>query len=381
MAIETGSAMGCFPIGDLSGLILGLLLGLTVCGQPSAAADDDATETSPAAQEHESGRGRGPGMGRGMGRGFQGGRGPGAKVGNFQADMRTIHAMFDNRDKIRRSVMLLPDGAESLTESDDEELAAMLKDHVPNMDARVLGNAPLPPMTFHPVFVALIKHADDYTLDYEETDKGVKVTYQSDDPYVVMLVQEHAKLVSRFLQNGHDEIHADYELPEFDEVTAAAKAKALKARGMLFTTLSSRLGEVIKAKGPAAAIEVCSKEAHVLAENVGEQLGVRIGRTALKLRNPANASPAWAEPLLSATPSVATFVDLPHNQLGALLPIRLKEACTTCHGPVDTIPPDVREALTAWYPNDEATGFQVGDLRGWFWVEVDTAVATTQRGR
>lgn len=81
-------------------------------------------------------------MGRGMGRGFQGGRGPGAKVGNFQADMRTIHTMFDNRDKIRRIVTLLPDGAESLTESDDEELAAMLKDHVPNMDARVLGNAP-----------------------------------------------------------------------------------------------------------------------------------------------------------------------------------------------------------------------------------------------
>ena len=36
---------------------------------------------------------------------------------------------------------MLPDGAESLTESDDEKLAAMLKAHVPNMDARVLWAA------------------------------------------------------------------------------------------------------------------------------------------------------------------------------------------------------------------------------------------------
>lgn len=205
----------------LPSLLLGLLVG-TAGSELSIAAEENAPKN--AADDHSHGPGRG--RGRGMGRGFQGGRGPGAHVGNFQADMRTIHTMFDNREKIRRSVMMLPDGAESVTESDDEKLAVMLKEHVPNMDARVLGNAPLPPMTFHPVFVALIEHADDYTLDYEETDKGVKVTYQSDDPYVVMLVQEHAKLVSRFLAEGHDVIHADYELPEFDEATGKPKPAA-----------------------------------------------------------------------------------------------------------------------------------------------------------
>lgn len=355
----------------LPSLLLGLLVGTAGSGL-LIAADDDAAKAAP--DEH------GPGRGRGMGRGFQGGRGPGARVGNFQADMRTIHTMFDNREKIRRSVMMLPDGAESLTESDDEKLAAMLKEHVPNMDARVLGNAPLPPMTFHPVFVSLIEHADDYTLDYEETDKGVKVAYQSDDPYVVMLVQEHAKLVSRFLSEGHDVIHAEYELPAFDEATAAAKAKALTARGTLFKTLSGRLTEVIQAEGPAAAIEVCSKEASAMAKKVGDDLGVRIGRTALKLRNPDNQPPAWVQPLLETTPTVATFVDLPENRLGAMLPIRLKEKCTTCHGPADTIPAGVRDALSTFYPDDQATGFQAGDLRGWFWVEVakDTPTGDTE---
>ena len=152
------------------------------------------------------------------------GRGRGAKkttMQGMQGDMTTLHAMFADRDKIKRTVKILPDGAEAITESDDEAIANMLKEHVPAMEDRVLGNKPLPPMTFHPIFVELIKHADDYTLTYEETDKGMKVTYQSDDPYVVMLVQEHAKLVSRFIKNGMEEIHTPYQLPKFPKETDA----------------------------------------------------------------------------------------------------------------------------------------------------------------
>lgn len=159
------------------------------------------------------GRGMGFGMGFGMGRGRGMGGGQGAMQG-MQADMTTLHAMFGDRDKIKRTVKNLADGAEAITESDDEAIASLLQEHVPAMEGRVLENKPLPPMTFHPIFVELIKHADDYTLTYEETDKGIKVKYQSADPYVVMLVQEHAQLVSRFIKNGMEEIHAPYTLPK-----------------------------------------------------------------------------------------------------------------------------------------------------------------------
>lgn len=163
----------------------------------------------PAEDDH----GHGAEMGQGVGHGPGAGHGMGA----MQGDMTTLHAMFADRDKIKRTINNLPDGAEAITESDDVAIADMIKEHVPAMEDRVLGNKPLPPMTFHPIFVALIKHADDYTLSYEETDKGVKVTYQSDDPYVVMLVQEHAKLVSRFIKNGMEEIHTPYELPKLPQ--------------------------------------------------------------------------------------------------------------------------------------------------------------------
>ena len=147
------------------------------------------------------------GFAQGRGRGF--GRG-----GGMRPDMTVIHSMFEHRDKIERTVKMLPDGAEAVTQSDDDTVASMLQEHVPAVKERVLENKPLPPMTFHPVFVELIKHADEYTLEHEATDRGVKVRYKADNPYAVMLVQEHAKLVSRFVKNGMSEIHADYELPK-----------------------------------------------------------------------------------------------------------------------------------------------------------------------
>ena len=168
------------------------------------------------------GAGSGRGMGFGMGRGRGMGGGPGAMPG-MQEDMATLHAMFGDRDKIKRTVNNLADGAEAITESDDKDIASLLQEHVPAMEHRVLENKPLPPMTFHPIFVELIKHADDYSLTYEETEKGIKVKYQSADPYVIMLVQEHAQLVSRFIKNGMEEIHAPYTLPKKPKPTKASK--------------------------------------------------------------------------------------------------------------------------------------------------------------
>jgi len=202
---------------------------------PSAATD--RSDSNEANHAHGPGTGRGFGVNAGMGHGHgvaqeketapeKGvARGRGAMQG-MQGDMTTLHAMFADRDKIKRTVKMLPDGAEAVTESDDDAIADMLKEHVPAMEDRVLGNKPLPPMTFHPIFVWLIKHANDYTLTYEETDKGMKVTYQSDDPYVVMLVQEHAALVSRVIKNGMEEIHAPYRLPQFPRETDTDERKS-----------------------------------------------------------------------------------------------------------------------------------------------------------
>ncbi len=138
----------------------------------------------------------------------------------------------------------------------------------------------------------------------------------------------------------------------------------------MFQELSGKLMEAMAKGGPPAAIEVCSKEAPQVAERVGKRLKVRIGRTSLKLRNPKNAPPDWAKQLVEQQVGKPTFLQLPDGGTGALLPIRLEAKCLPCHGPPETVSDDVRKQLAKFYPEDRATGFKVGDLRGWFWVEV-----------
>lgn len=334
--------------------------------EPDAAKDHIDHESD----AHEPASGHGPGFGRGQGPGMGLGRGAGAMSGRRE-DMMTIHTMFADQDKIERTVKILPNGAEAITESDDDAIASLLQEHVPSMEGRVLENNPLPPMTFHPIFVELIKHSDDYTLEYEDTDKGVKATYEAEDPFVVMLVQEHAKLVSRFIKNGMSEIHKPYTLPGLtDEPKKDAKTIALAAKEALFTRLSGRLTEVMKADGPGAAIQVCSREAATIAKTVGEEHGVKIGRTAIKLRNAQNEPPEWTLPIIKESPAEPKFVDLANGHTGALLPIKLQAKCVICHGPADSIGDEIKSQLAKLYPQDQATGFKEGDLRGWFWVEV-----------
>ena len=40
-----------------------------------------------------------------------------------------------------------------------------------------------------------------------------------------------------------------------------------------------------------------------------------------------------------------------------------------CRGSAGEIDEEVLAALAENYPDDQATGFIEGDLRGWFWVE------------
>lgn len=154
----------------------------------------------------------------------------------------------------------------------------------------------------------------------------------------------------------------------------AQRQLALDAKDAMFSRLFAALGDAMGKPGPqgsaAGAIGVCKELAPKIAQGVAREKGVMIGRTSAKLRNPTNAAPSWAVGVLndqSATPRLASN---PDGSLGVALPIKLAANCLACHGSPDTIDAEVKAALAAKYPKDEATGFKEGDLRGWFWVEV-----------
>jgi uncharacterized protein DUF3365 len=160
------------------------------------------------------------------------------------------------------------------------------------------------------------------------------------------------------------------EESELDEAQATQRDRALAARDALMGKLKGRLMEVVSKDGLPAAISVCKEDAPRLAKEVSEEQGLSIGRTSHRLRNSANQPPTWAEALVEDKVGEPTYLT---SQAGmaVLLPIPTGPMCMNCHGTKDGIPADVLTALEEKYPNDEATGFVEGDLRGWFWVEVD----------
>lgn len=157
-----------------------------------------------------------------------------------------------------------------------------------------------------------------------------------------------------------------------EEMTTEQKAQHERCLAAVNSLASELMGELMAALdsgGPAAGIEVCQSKAPEVAAQVAAEYDLEIGRTSFALRNASNTPPAWAQGLVTERVGEPVFLAGPEGQLGALLPIRLKAECQMCHGPAETLADDVRAAIAEYYPEDDATGFNAGDLRGWFWVE------------
>ena len=52
--------------------------------------------------------------------------------------------------------------------------------------------------------------------------------------------------------------------------------------------------------------------------------------------------------------------------MGYAEPIIVQPLCLSCHGNV--LAPEVANHIEEAYPDDQATGFEIGDLRGVYWV-------------
>ncbi len=153
------------------------------------------------------------------------------------------------------------------------------------------------------------------------------------------------------------------------ENTQYAAAEA--ARDELAKTLMARLAEGMKAGGPPTAIGVCKEAAPEIAATISRAMGLTIGRCSFRLRNPENAAPSWALPYVKSRRAESLILRNPDTgALATLFPIKVQAQCLPCHGPTDNIAPAVRAALISAYPEDSATGFNEGDLRGWFHVTV-----------
>lgn len=143
------------------------------------------------------------------------------------------------------------------------------------------------------------------------------------------------------------------------------------------TDLKSALMAAIKKSGVASAIDECNTAAPVIgAKYSGEY--VRIYRVSDRRRNPDNAANQHQLDILSSFSDTATDLksslewttDGNQKVFTYYKPIRTNSLCLKCHGDKTSIADDVLAAIEEKYPDDEATGYQAGELRGMFVVEM-----------
>ncbi|HZZ84086.1 MAG TPA: hypothetical protein VFE30_06085 [Anaeromyxobacteraceae bacterium] len=138
---------------------------------------------------------------------------PGARMmGGGMQDMRTIHGLLSEHDKIKRSVKDISNGVESMTTSDDPLVAKLIREHVWQMKSRIEEGRPIHQMD--PLFREIFKNHDHIHMQITDIPGGVRVTETADTQEVVPLVRQHARrAVSEFVAEGMPRMMEPTPLP------------------------------------------------------------------------------------------------------------------------------------------------------------------------
>lgn len=126
-----------------------------------------------------------------------------AAKGTLAYDRGVFSEMLAKHDRVVRTVREIDGGVETVTESDDPKVAALIVDHVEAMKGRIESGRRL--RQWDPLYVAVFDDAAKISLTVERTGKGVKVRETSSDPAVVAIIRQHAGVVSGFAARGSEE--------------------------------------------------------------------------------------------------------------------------------------------------------------------------------
>jgi hypothetical protein len=157
------------------------------------------------------------------------------------------------------------------------------------------------------------------------------------------------------------------------DIDWSARSRVLADR--LTTELKAELTAAMQQGGPEQAVDVCRRRAPEIAARLSGESGAEVGRTALRVRNPANRPDELEQAVLhrlaaalqpdttGAMPEALLEVRTPQGvERVYLRAIAMQPPCLTCHG--KALSPALAAAIRADYPDDQATGFDVGELRG-----------------
>lgn len=166
----------------------------------------------------------------------------------------------------------------------------------------------------------------------------------------------------------------------FASNTAFAHELDAEARGLakeFSGKLKPELKKAMKSGGPMAAIEVCHTKAPQIAKEMSDQKGWEITRVSDKPRGAMAETDKWEKMVLASFAAKknagvdpktieysAVVNDNGQKTYRYMKAIGTKGLCLKCHG--TNIDSALQAKIDKYYPNDKATGYQEGQLRGAF---------------
>jgi hypothetical protein len=156
--------------------------------------------------------------------------------------------------------------------------------------------------------------------------------------------------------------------PDVTELEQDARELAVQ----FVSQLKPRLQQAMQEGGPTRAIEVCASAAPKIADSLSAESGWQIKRVSLKSRNASRAVPDnWESAVLQefdrrqAAGEAAAQINYGEMQGTRYRYMQAQGTaglCLTCHG--EQLTPAVTETLQQYYPDDQAIGYQLGQVRG-----------------
>jgi len=147
----------------------------------------------------------------------------------------------------------------------------------------------------------------------------------------------------------------------------------------LLGQLGQKLKSTMSAEGPEAAVSVCKEASPSIAKTLSAKHGAQMTRVGTRVRNPAMGTPnAWQKDALmqfesrlaqGEAPATMEYwkvvnIDDGKRELHYAKAIMVQAICLSCHGAASEIPASLSEKIRIEYPQDQATGYSVGKLRG-----------------
>ena len=187
----------------------------------------------------------------------------------------------------------------------------------------------------------------------------------------------------RVSKEAFDEVNRGMEVKRITEVEIIQEAMVWgdSITNMAQSELVGNLQKAIADGGLPGAIGFCNENAISILKGIDSIYSVKIRRVTLKPRNPFNSPDQEELPIMeayeyNAEQKIKSEPNIQKIQKGEVFlytkPISIPNGmCLSCHGEAGKeIDKLTMNKLGELYPNDQAKGYKVGDLRGMWSVRI-----------